>query len=68
MDRLNLSELPQALNRAGYQAPRYHQLYRCVLDGALAEHVTREAGRWYVSAADLPKIAQTLGLTAKAAA
>lgn len=63
MDRLNLSELPQALRHRGYTSLSYRRIYSAVLDGALADHVVRDNGRWYVSRDAVPAIAKALGLS-----
>jgi hypothetical protein len=65
---LCLSEVPLALNRAGFSSLSYRQIYQAVLDGLLADHVERINGRWYTDAEAVPKIAKALGLSRSKAA
>lgn len=57
---------PTLSERTGKPAPRYHQLYRLVLDGAIP--ATKRGPEWVVSEADLPMVKRVLGLTGIAAA
>ena len=57
-----LTTLPAALAEAGYESATYRTCYARALDGKLP--VTRGAnGRWTFASADLPAIADALGLT-----
>lgn len=64
-DRIPLTHLPRELSRlTGLPAPGYRTLYLAALDGRLpADQGTN--GRWGVPRADLPKVADALGLTAR---
>lgn len=62
IELIQLSELATRLIQAGYISPPYIQLYHSVIDGHLAAFASRERGRWFFDAADLPKIAERLEL------
>ena len=68
MTKLCLSEIPLALNRAGYASLQYRSIYKAVLDGQLADHIERINGRWYADVLAVPKIATALGLSRSVAA
>lgn len=62
-----LTDLPAALAAQGYPAPGYRFAYEAARSAVIP--VTRgENGRWTFDPADLPVIADRLGLTTSAAA
>ena len=62
MHRLPLTDLPAALAAQGYAAPRYRFAYEQARSARIP--ATRGAnGRWTFDPADLPVIADRLGLT-----
>jgi hypothetical protein len=65
LDRIPLTELPHELTTlTGQKSPRYRRLYELVLDGVLpAERIN---GRLFVRPANVPAIAETLGMTVAA--
>ncbi len=62
-----LTDLPATLAAEGYRAPSYRFAYEAARSAVIP--VTRgENGRWTFDPADLPVIADRLGLTTSAAA
>ena len=67
MHQLPLTDLPAALAAQGYTAPSYRHAYEQARSARIP--ATRGAnGRWVFDPADLPEIADRLGLTTSAAA
>jgi hypothetical protein len=65
-DRLSLPETPRALLQEFGTAPDYNAVWRLVTAGHVASE--RRGSRLYVRRADLPRIAELLGLTRPRAA
>ena len=66
-ERIPLTDLPRALNEAGYEAPTYRQCY----DAALSARFPAKRGangRWTWAKGDFDMIVESLGLSVAHAA
>lgn len=57
-----LTQLPKALATAGYNPPGYRACYEAARSARIAADLA-DNGRWTFDPADLPAIAQALGLS-----
>ena len=60
-ERLPLTYLPSVLTEAGYQPAPYRDLYEAARDCRIPAKPNK-GGRWTFDPADLPTIAQAMGL------
>lgn len=63
-DRKLLTDLPHALSNSEYRNPGYRQLYEAARSARIPVEKNAQ-GRWTFSPADLPAIADAMGLTAQ---
>lgn len=61
-ERASITDLPRALIEGGYESTTYHRVYNAVLAGRIPARRGKN-GRWTFDPADLPTIAQAMGLT-----
>ena len=59
-ERIPLVDGSQELRRLCGQTMPYNVLWRAIVEGAVPAERIR--GRWYLKRADLPRIAETLGI------
>lgn len=66
--KISLTSLPRELARTypGSGVPSYRDCWNAAVNGVLP--AVQERGRWTIDRADLPQIAEVLGLTAPASA
>ena len=60
-DRRPIIELPRILNEAGFESATYRQLYLAAVNGRFPAKRASN-GRWSFDVADLPEIAEAMGL------
>jgi nucleoid-associated protein YgaU len=65
-ERCALSDIPAELRRLYGQTASYSVLWKAAVEGAFPAERVRN--RWYIQRADLPRVAQALGIPTASAA